>query len=391
MLEGVTVIEAAGVITGPFAAMMLADLGADVIKVEPPHGDQFRQWDANQGGLQTSFICFNRGKRSVALDLKSEEGKEIYQRLVAEADVIIENFRPGTMDRLGLGYESVSRMNPDIIYCHISGQGSEGTVAKSPTYDSIAQALSGLWSQFIEHDEPEAIGPTLADQLTAMYATMAVLGALQARLTMGGQFVEVNMVASCLAFQGQAIAKYTHEGEVTDRLLRAKLSQAYAFVDSDAQPFTVHLSSPQKFWEGLCKAIGDSGLATNPAFDTKRKRIDRYHELHARLQNVFVTRSREHWIELLAEAGVPVAPILDIGEALARPAVIDSGIVSDISDGRGLGGLVKSPVRVGGHHLSASRPAPRLAQHSREVLGALGYAEEQIRELANSERIRVEE
>jgi crotonobetainyl-CoA:carnitine CoA-transferase CaiB-like acyl-CoA transferase len=371
-LSGIRVLEVASVITGPMAGQMLADLGADVVKVEsPPDGDAFRKWEGRGAGVRPPFAAFNRGKRSLALDLRAEEDRALYRRLLEGADVVIENFRHGAMDRLGFSWDKVRALNPRLIYCYVSGFGTVGPDRERPAYDAVAQAASGLWSQFVDLGAPEPVGPPLADQLTAMNATIAVLAGLQRRAATGsGIRVEVDMLSSCLALQSLSIASYSREGKVPHKKTRAYDSQAYAFVAADGKPFCIHLSSVPKFWLGLCRAVERPQLAEDERFAAKRARVENYEALHAELAGVFAARPREEWLRRLQEQDVPCAPILDLAEALATPQAVASAIVT-AGDDEGLDGLARLPIRADGALVAADRRPPLVDEHRHELVGEL--------------------
>ncbi len=383
LLSGVRIIEVANVITGPFAGMVLADLGADVIKVESPDGDQFRRWQGESHEVRSAFAAYNRGKRSVVLDLKSAEGCVALERLVATADVVIENFRPGVMDRLGVGWSRLREVNPRLVYCYVSGMGSTGPERSRPTYDAVAQALSGLWSQLTDVSDPQPVGPPMADQLTGLYSAIAILAGLQHRTTSGeGTQVEVSMLAACLGFQTSAVAAYSREGEVADMTSRAHNSQSYAFVASDGLPFAIHLSTPGKFWQGLCRTVARTDLIDDERYATKSARIRAYDALHQIFAEVFRTAPRSHWLDALARHDVPAAPINRIDEALSHPQVEAIGIVERGEDvPPGLRGLVRSPISTGGAHLSSTRLPPLLGADSVSVLTGAGYSQAEIEHL----------
>ncbi|MCZ6564207.1 MAG: CaiB/BaiF CoA-transferase family protein, partial [Deltaproteobacteria bacterium] len=182
LLKKIKVLEMAHVISGPYAGMLLADLGADVIKVEMPGtGDYFRIWDGKDDAIRPSFAAYNRGKRSVTINVQTQSGQELYLRLASKVDVVLENFRPGTLERFGVGYEAIREENPDVIYCSLTGMGPTGPYKHRPTYDAIAQAMSGLWSQLTDMDRPEPVGPAISDQLSGLYAAYGILGALVSR------------------------------------------------------------------------------------------------------------------------------------------------------------------------------------------------------------------
>ena len=383
MLAGIRVLELATVITGPYAGMLLADLGAEVVKVEAPTGDGFRKWDGSgKGAVRPAFAAYNRGKRSIAVNLKSDEGRRIVRELAREADAVVENFRPGVADRLGIGYDDLRAVNPRLVFCSITGLGSVGPDRDRPTYDAVAQAMSGLWSQLSDLADPEPVGPPFADQLTGMYAALGILAAVtEARRTGVGSRLEVSMLGSCVAFQGLAVATHADTGEVPLKTTRARSSQSYAFVAADGLPFAVHLSTPQKFWEGLCNALGRPELVADPRFASKSDRITRYDELHAELARTFASESRDTWLRRLTEDDVPAAPILDIGEAVANPQVVASGIVGHEADPRLAAAPVRSPVRVDDLHVASTLPAPELSEHAETILARVGIGPEEAARL----------
>lgn len=381
LLEGIRIIESANVITGPFAGMMLAHLGADVIKVEAPSGDSFRSWDPQKKTITPTFDVYNRGKRSIALDLKKPEGQEIFKQLAKSADVVIENSRPGAAERLGLGWETLREVNPGLVYCFITGLGSWGPESNQPTFDAVAQALSGLWSQFTDLDSPEPVGPPMADQLTGLYAAFAILAGVESSRRSGrGVKLEVSMLAACIAFQGSNLATFLSDGVAPSRRSRAEMSQSYALKGSDGLPFAIHLSTPQKFWDGLCRAIDQPELISDPRFVSKGDRVRNYDALLAILQQVAGIDTRESWLEKLRANDVPCAPILNVKEALDYPQVKALGIVASPSGGKR---WVKAPIALDGEYLGAATPAPLLSADADEVLGEIGISMEQIAELRN--------
>jgi formyl-CoA transferase len=383
MLEGIRVLELATVITGPYAGMLLADLGAEVIKVEPPTGDGFRGWDGSAAtSVRPAFAAYNRGKRSVALDLKQEDGRRLFTALVAGADAVVENFRPGVADRLGVGFHDLCAVNERIVYCSITGMGVEGPERDRPTYDAVAQGISGLWSQFTDLIHPEPVGPPMADQLTGMYAALAILaGVTEARRTGTGRHLEVSMLAACVAFQGLGVATFKDTGIAPTKTTRARTSQSYAFTAGDDRPFTVHLSTPQKFWEGLCQAVDRPELVQDPRFATKSDRIRNYDQLRAELARCFATAPRADWLDRLAAFDVPAAPILQIPEMTEHPQVLASGIIDRADAGRHSVAPVRSPVRVAGEHAVAGLPAPELSEHADVVLAGIGIDRAEVTRL----------
>lgn len=376
MLKGVRIIEMANVISGPFAGMLLADMGADVIKIEAPgRGDPFRQWAGSEGSIAPSFAAYNRGKRSVALDTRTEAGRQAYVGLVANADVVLDNFRPGVLDGSGIGPARLCAEFPGLIYCSISGLGSAGPDRDLPTYDAIAQARSGLWSQLTDMAAPQAVGPPISDQLTGLYAAQAILGALVARGLNGGrgQHIEVSMLGASLAFQPHAVAEYLATGAVPDPTSRARVSQSYAFIAADGKALAIHLSSLPKFWAALLEVLDRRDLDGDPRFNPRIRRHENYDALREELQRTLGTRPRAEWLNLLQAADVPCAPIYRLDEALADPQTRAQNLVAVFGrDGRAMKLVSRGFTTTAALPDPADRPVPLLGEHTAEVLRECG-------------------
>ncbi len=370
----------ANFISGPYAAMLLADLGAEVIKVElPGTGDPFRQWGEREGAVRPQFAAYNRGKKSVTIDVRTEGGRKLYMRLARTADVVIENFRPGTAAELGIGYEALRAQDPRLVYCAISGMGSSGPYRDRPTYDAIAQAMSGLWSVLTDTRDPHPIGPPMADQLTGLYAAVGIAAALAARERTGcGQKLESSMLAASIAFMTEPLAGYTMAGEIADQHARPRRSQSYAFVAGDGLPLAIHLSSPAKFWEGLTDAVGMPELREDPRFRTKADRIRGYDALHAVLAKVIRTRPRAEWLAILERHDVPVAPISNVAEVAADPQTAHLGLVRTFGTGDRAVRLVGFPLSFEGTPAVHDVPPPALGEHNAEVFASLGYGPDEL-------------
>jgi crotonobetainyl-CoA:carnitine CoA-transferase CaiB-like acyl-CoA transferase len=371
-LTGITVLEFANYVSGPYAGMMLGDLGAEVIKIESPGGgDPFRGWGA--ADYSATFGSVNRNKKSIILDLKTSEGRNAALALAARADVLIENYRPGAMTRLGLGYESLKPLNPRLIYVSITGFGSSGPYADRAGYDTVGQAMSGLLSVLTNLADPEPMGISLSDHLTGMMAAYGALGALMARERTGrGQLVETSLLAASVAFLGENAARYFETGKRPTRETRARSAQVYAFTDCDGRGFVVHLSSPTKFWQGLTRVAGHPEWQEDPRFETKKDRQQNYRELHDLLAGIFRTATRNHWLKLLQDQDVPSAPIYTLDEVFEDPQVKHLGLKRDLPHPK----LGQVSLAAGGVTLSETPAtirgvAPDYGQHTDEILARI--------------------
>lgn len=383
-LKDIRVIEFANVISGPFAGLILADHGAEVIKVEAPgQGDPFRGWQESDETVSPAFFAMNRGKKSISLNLKSKQGNDIALRLIKKADVVIENFRPGVMERLGLDYETLKQLNPGLIYCSITGMGTTGPEQRRPVFDAIAQAYSGLWSQLTSLQAPEPVGPPLADQLSGQQAANAVLAALVKRGRTGeGCRIDTSMIGAALSFQPLAVATYAMTGKVSDKLSRAHNSQSYAFVDADGNPFAVHLSSPVKFWNRLLEAIDRPDLAEHPQFAERADRVANYAALHSTLQKTFSGQNRDYWMKRLLALEVPASPIHTIDEALGTEQVRALKLISTVTQGSRNVSYVSTAANSAGAGLAFNQtPAPGLGEHQEEILDELDIDSSELRQL----------
>jgi crotonobetainyl-CoA:carnitine CoA-transferase CaiB-like acyl-CoA transferase len=380
ILAGIRVVEQGTFITGPAAGVLLADLGADVIKVEQPgSGDPFRAFN---GGLYSPhFQAYNRNKRSITLDTKKPADLEVFDDLVRSADVYIQNFRPGTADRMNAGPERLRALNPGLIYCSISGFGQTGPAAGRPTYDSVAQAASGFLGLLVNPENPRVIGPAIADSLTGIYAAYGVLAALHNRAVTGdGHLVEVSMLEAMTHFNIDAFTHYYSLGEIVGPYSRPSVSQSYVLECSDGKWIALHMSSPEKFWQGLAEAIDNPDLLKDERFATRAARIDNHDAMIEALSSVFATRERAQWCERLEARDVPHAPVYDASEALEDPQArhLELLISTSGQDGKPFS-TVRPPINFDGQRYSDLMAPPVLAQHRDEIL----------RELAEAKRLKV--
>jgi crotonobetainyl-CoA:carnitine CoA-transferase CaiB-like acyl-CoA transferase len=372
----VRVLDLSRVLAGPLCTMVLGDLGADVLKVERPGaGDDTRHWGppwaAGPDGREAAYyLCVNRNKRSVAADLKTEEGRALVRRLAREADVLVENYAPGTLEGWGLGYDDLARENPGLVFCSITGYGSEGPEAGRPGYDFAVQARAG-WMAITGEPagEPVKVGVALVDVLTGQNAAVAVLAALRERDRGGrGQRVEVALFDSAVA----ALVNVAQAALVTGAEPRrwgnahATIVPYQTFAAAD-RPFAVAVGNDAQ-WRRLCGAIGAGELAEDPRFATNPGRVENRDALVPALDEHFRRRSAAEWLARLEAAGVPCAPVQTVGEALADPVLTGRGGLWEMEgDTYGAVSTVASPLRFSRTPAALRRPAPALGEHTAEV------------------------
>ena len=370
-LDGVTVIEVANYVSGPYASMLLGDLGATVIKIEGPDGgDPFRGWGTVE--YSATFGSLNRNKKSVILDLKSKGDVEMLRGLIADADVLIQNFRPGTLERSGLGYDTVGKANPRLIYCSITGFGNQGPYRDYPGYDTVGQGMSGLLSLLTEMNDPKPMGISLSDHLAGIFACYGILAALLARERTGrGQHVETSLLESTVAFLSENAANFFEgKGKSPSRATRTHQAQVFTFVAADAKPLVVHLSSPPKFWQGLLNATEMPQLGTDERFAKRPARVTNYDALDAALKAVFRTRDRAEWLERLRANDVPCGPLNDFEEVFSDPQVELLGLKRILPHPkRGSVTVVGSPVRLSDTPVTITTAAPELGADTDHYLG----------------------
>ncbi len=369
-LAGIRVLEQGTFITGPCAGMMLADLGADVIKIESPEGDPYRAYQGAQ--YSPHFQAYNRNKRSFALDMKLQGDRALFERLAAEADVYIQNFRPGTAERLGAGVARLQGLNPRLVYCSISGFGSSGPYADRPSYDSVAQALSGFLSVVVDNRRPQFLGPALADAITGMYASQAVLAALVQRGRTGrGSHVEISMLEAMAHFAIEPFAAFFALGETPTSADRPRLAQAYILRTADGRLIAIHLSSLEKFWQGLVAALDAPELKEDPRFNPRARRIAEYETLRAELDRRFARQPLEHWVRRLQAEDVPYAPVNLIDDVVRDPQVEHLGIVVPIEAPHTATRAVRPAAQFDGLRARTVSAAPLLNQDGDSIRAAL--------------------
>ena len=365
VLEGVRVLEMGTFITGPAAAMFLADMGADVVKIERPKtGDPFRAFN---GGLYSPhFQTYNRNKRSLALDTRDTDSLKLLDELASNADVFIQNFRPGVAEDLNVGAARLQKLNPALIYCGISGFGHDGPDRERPAYDTVAQAASGWLRLLINPENPRVVGPAIADAVTGMYAAFGILGALHERNRTGrGRRIDVSMLEAMCHFNLDDFTHYFSQNEIMGPYSRPSVSQSYVFECSDGKWIALHMSSPEKFWEGLASAIEQPDLFKDQRFADRPARIRHQEDLIALMRPIFQRKSRADWCAVLDKEGVPFSPVYDSSEALQDKQAQFLGIeVEAQHPTMGRFRTVRFPVNFDGKPISDVRPPPTLGEHS---------------------------
>src|SRR5712692_1371476 len=385
-LDGIRVIDLSRVIAGPWCGALLSDLGADVVKVEDTgSGDESRTWPPHKDGEAAAYLLFNRNKRGMALDLKAPEGVEVVKALVGDADVLIENFRTGTMEGFGLGYEALAAINPRLIYCSVSAFGRTGPRKDSPGYEALMQAFSGIMSITGEPGgQPVRAGVSFLDLSTGMLCAMGVCAAILQRERTGlGQRVDGSLLetaVSLLAFHAEG---YLLTGLVPKALgsSHPSLSPYRNFKCKDGQWIFIAAAN-DRFWLKLAGALGLSDLAADPRFAVNQQRVENRVELETLLERVIGERDREPLLKLLAEADVPAAPVNTVDQVMTDPQTVERGIIQKVAHPT-LGEIpvVGTPIKFSRMAPRVRRAAPLRGEHTDQILAECGLAPEKIREL----------
>jgi crotonobetainyl-CoA:carnitine CoA-transferase CaiB-like acyl-CoA transferase len=384
-LDGILVIDFSRILAGPYCSMQLGDLGASVLKVESPKGDDCRHWGPPfEAGESAYFLAVNRNKRSICLDLKTEEGLDIARSLVARADVLLENFRPGTMDRLGLGYEECRKANSSVVYCSISGYGQSGPLRDKPGYDAVMQGEGGWMGLTGEPDGmPMKVGASLADILTGMMAAEGILAALLRREKTGrGDRIDVALFDSVLATLCYQAQGFLMTGRLPRRLgnRHSSLTPYETFATADSH--VIVGVGNDALWKKFC-ALVDPAL-DQPRFERNADRVRRYDELRPRLDELFRSRTTSEWIELLDSVGIPVGRVRTVEEVFDNPQIEARSMRIEVDHPKlGRLPLTGNPIKMSGESSpSRTLPPPVLGEHTDSVLRELlGYSDERLRSL----------
>jgi len=391
-LEGVRALDVSQVMAGPFCCQLLGDMGADVVKVEKPAGgdDSRRMAPPFIGPESAAFLAVNRNKRSLALDLKLEEGREVFRRLASRADVVVDGFRPGVLDRLGVGWERLRAARPELVYCSISGFGATGPYRERGGFDLVAQGMSGLMSVTGHPGQPPVkVGVPIADLNAGLLAAWGILCAYLHRLRTGrGQLVDTSLLEAGIAYTFWESSVYFATGRPPPPMGSAhRLAAPYqAFRTADG--YLTLGAANQATWEKLCRALGRPDLAADPRFRDNPSRTVRAAELAGELERIFSGRPTADWLRRLDEAGVPAGPVNDMAAVYADPQVRARRMMEEVE--HPTAGRVKSigmPVKLSETPGAIRRPAPTLGQHTDEILRELGLSDAEIAELRRSKAV----
>lgn len=381
-LAGIRVLDLTNVLAGPFCCHQLAHMGADVIKVEAREGgDLARQLGAdvalNRANMGVSFLAQNPGKRSITLNLKTAAGKEVFKRLVRSAQVVVENFRPGVMNRLGVGFDELRKENTSLVYCAISGFGQDGPLRDLPAYDQIIQGMSGVMSVT---GSPEAaplrVGYPVADTIGGMTAAFAVAAALADRERSEAVFIDVSMLEATMATMGWAVSNFLVAGREPQPMGNDNVTASPSGTFRTGDGLINIAANKQEQFEAVCRVVGRPEWVSHPHFADRHARLQHRAELKTLLEEALSARSTEAWWQVLNDAGVPAGPVYSVPQALDHPQIAERGMLATYEDVPGVGRdvrIVRTGFKLNGQAPAVANPPPRLGEHTDAILAELGY------------------
>jgi CoA:oxalate CoA-transferase len=392
LLAGTRILDLTNVLAGPFCCYQLAQLGADVIKVEVPgSGDLARQLGAdpelNRRGMGASFLAQNAGKRSIALNLKSAKGRDAFIRLVGSSDVVVENFRPGVMDRLGLGYGALKAAKSNLIYCAISGFGQDGPLKLNPAYDQIIQGLCGVMSVTGDaQSAPLRVGYPVADTMGGITAAFAIAAALFRRERTGeGEFIDVSMLESSLVAMGWAVSNWLIAGVKPQPMGNENMTASPSGTFRTGKGLLNIAANKQEQFETLCRLLGREELIADPRFAAREDRKRRRFELNAEIERALAAQPAQDWSALLNKNGVPAGEVLDVPSVLEHPQIVERGLLKTFEAVPDIGRavrVVRSGFRLGSGDPEPASPPPALGADTQALLAELGFSRREVDELA---------
>jgi crotonobetainyl-CoA:carnitine CoA-transferase CaiB-like acyl-CoA transferase len=395
-LDGIRVLDLTNVLSGPFCCHQLAFLGADVIKVEiPGSGDLARQLGAdpelNEKLMGVSFLAQNTGKRSITVNLKSESGKTVLKRLVETTDVLVENFRPGVMDRLGVGYSELKKIRPDLIYCAISGFGQDGPLRDLPAYDQIIQGMSGVMSITGSPDTaPYRVGYPIADTIGGLTAAFTIAAALADPSSNRGRLIDVSMLESTIATMGWVVSNYLVAGKIPEPVGNDNFTASPSGTFQTGDGLINIAANKQEHFEALCRIVERADIITDKRFSDRQSRLNNRSQLTAILEDALALKSAVEWQTLFNVAGIPVGKVMGVADALNHPQIADRDMIAHFENSPGVGRdihIARTGVKIDGKAPKTDTPPPTLGQNTDAILLELGYGDAEIAQLREENAI----